>query len=140
VLITRERIEQILETPYSRVNASLEAWRGLHFRSPFVARLLAAMVEDIENDCAAGALVGVSLTSALVARLAIGPRALTVVESRSAPSSQGFRSPPLEQPEAKTRLVSMQASSASVPPRAGVCRREPHPALANGRARKGGRL
>jgi AraC-like DNA-binding protein len=91
VLITNERIEQILETPYSRVNAGFEAWRGLHFRSPFVSRLLAAMVDDIENDCAAGTLVGDSLTTALVAHVAIGPRPLSVVESRSAPSSQAFR-------------------------------------------------
>jgi AraC-like DNA-binding protein len=91
VLVTNERIEQILETPYSRVSAALEAWRGLHFRSPFVSRVLAAMVDDIDNDCAAGSIVGDSLTTALVAHLAMGPRALTAVESRSTPSPQGFR-------------------------------------------------
>jgi AraC family transcriptional regulator len=91
VLVTSERIEQILETPYSRVGAGLEAWRALHFRSPLVSRLVAAMVDDIASDCAAGPIVGDSLTTALVAHLAIGPRPLTVVESRSAPSSQAFR-------------------------------------------------
>jgi AraC family transcriptional regulator len=91
VLVTRERIEQVLETPYSRVGAGFEAWRALHFRSPLLSRLVAAMVDDIAGNCAAGPLVGDSLTTALVAHLAIGPRPLTVVENRSAPSSHAFR-------------------------------------------------
>jgi AraC-like DNA-binding protein len=91
VLVTCDRVEQILERPYSRVNENLEAWRELHFRSPFVSRLVASMVDDIANDCAAGSIVGDSLTTALVAHLDVGPRQLTVVESRATPTLQAFR-------------------------------------------------
>jgi transcriptional regulator GlxA family with amidase domain len=73
------------------VKVNLEAWRELHFRSTFVTRLVASMVDDIANDCPAGPIVGDSLTTALVAHLDLGPRRLTVVESRTAPSSQAFR-------------------------------------------------
>jgi AraC family transcriptional regulator len=69
----------------------LDRWRGLDFTSPFVARVIAAMSDDLVNGCPAGPLVGDSLTTALVAYLAAGPRHTGRVAARRAePSSQGF--------------------------------------------------
>ncbi|HWO15055.1 MAG TPA: hypothetical protein VNN80_36380, partial [Polyangiaceae bacterium] len=48
LLITRERIEQLLERPYPTAN--FERWRGLDFRSSFVSRLVAAISEDLAHD------------------------------------------------------------------------------------------
>jgi len=88
VLILPERIEQILERPYSKVK--LDAWRGLDFRSSFVSRLVAAMTDDLANHCPAGPIVGDSLTTALVAHLDAGPRQVTLAESHPGPSQQAF--------------------------------------------------
>jgi AraC family transcriptional regulator len=88
VFMTPERIEEILERPYSRVN--LDRWRGVDFDSPFVARLVAAMSDDISNDCPAGPIVGDSLTAALVAYLDAGPRHVMAAESRPTPSAHAF--------------------------------------------------
>lgn len=88
VFIQPERIERILEQPYSR--SGFDAWRTLEFRSPFVSHVVAAMAEDIAGGCAAGALVGDSLTTALVAHLAGGPRQVRAAESFPGPSPKSF--------------------------------------------------
>jgi AraC-like DNA-binding protein len=88
VLLTPERIEEILERPYGQLN--LGAWRGVDFRSVFVSRLVAAMSDDLAQDCPAGPLVGDSLTAALVAYLDAGPRQLELARSRPGLSAQGF--------------------------------------------------
>jgi AraC-like DNA-binding protein len=88
VFIRPERVERILEQPYSRSN--FDAWRTLEFRSPFVAHVVAAMAEDVANDCPAGALVGDSLTIALVAYLAGGPRHVRAADSFPGPSPKSF--------------------------------------------------
>jgi len=88
VFITPDRVERILERPYSR--SHLEAWRGLEFNSPFVSRVVAAMADDIANGCPAGALVGDSLTAALVAHLATGPARVGNTGGEAGPSAQSF--------------------------------------------------
>jgi AraC-like DNA-binding protein len=72
VLIRPERVEQMLERPYEKTN--LERWCGLDFADPFVQRIISAISEDIGSGCPAGALVGDSLTTALVGYLDAGPR------------------------------------------------------------------
>jgi AraC-like DNA-binding protein len=88
VFITPERVERILEQPYSRSN--FDAWRTLEFRSAFVSHIVAAMSEDIAWDCPAGALVGDSLTTALVAHLATGPRHVRAAQRFPGPSPKSF--------------------------------------------------
>lgn len=88
VFIRIERVEHILEQPYAK--SQLAAWRGIEFSSPFVARVLGAMADDIANDCPAGPLVGESLTAALVAHLHAGPGRTDRAQDRSALSVQCF--------------------------------------------------
>ncbi|MEY4544844.1 MAG: hypothetical protein RL685_1039 [Pseudomonadota bacterium] len=88
VFIRRERVESILERPYSRT--SLAAWQGLEFSSPNVSRIVAAIAEDIANDCPAGPLVGDSLTTALVAYLELGPGPAGASGNFPGPSSRAF--------------------------------------------------
>lgn len=88
VVMDPARIEQILERPYSQVK--LEAWRGLDFQSPAIARLVAAMADDLARGCPAGPIVGDSLTTALVAYLDVGPRGVAPAETRPGPSMLGF--------------------------------------------------
>jgi AraC-like DNA-binding protein len=88
VFMTPERVEAILERPYSKL--TFDGWRGVDFDDPFVARLVAAISEDISNDCPAGPIVGDSLTTALVAYLDAGPRHVMLAESRPAVSARAF--------------------------------------------------
>ena len=88
VFIRPERVEHILERPYSKTK--LEAWRELDFCSPFVSGVMAAIADDIVNDCPAGPIVGDSLTTALVAHLVGSPGEAERADSRSALSAQGF--------------------------------------------------
>lgn len=85
VLMAPERIEQVLQQPYSKVN--LERWRGLDFVSPFVSRLIEAISDDMANDCPAGPLAGDSLMAALIAYLEAGP--IQPIPAQT-PSPQGF--------------------------------------------------
>ena len=88
VLVTPERVEQLLERPYGKVN--FERWRGIDFRSTFLSKLVSAMATDLANDCPAGPLVGDSLTAALIAYLEHGPVEVLEAESRPGPSPQRF--------------------------------------------------
>lgn len=88
IFIRPERVENILECPYPK--AKLEAWRELDFCSPFVSGVMAAIADDIANDCPAGPIVGESLTTALVAYLARSSGEAERADSRSSLSSQGF--------------------------------------------------
>ncbi len=85
VFITPERIEQVLERDDSP--ATFARWRGVDFVSSFVSRLVAAISDDLANQCPAGPLVGDSLTTALIAYLETGPLQRTPLEN---PSPQGF--------------------------------------------------
>jgi AraC-like DNA-binding protein len=88
VLIKPERIEEILERPFAEVD--LERWRGLDFQSPVISRLVNTMVDDVNNGCPAGPLVGDSLTTALVGYLEAGPSYLALAESRPGPPPKSF--------------------------------------------------
>lgn len=88
VLMTPERIEKVLERPFAKAN--LERWREVDFRDLFLFKLVAAMTEDLANDCPAGSLVGDSLTAALIAYLDGGPLQVLEAESRPGPSPQRF--------------------------------------------------
>ena len=86
--MTPERIEKVLERPFAKAN--LERWREVDFRDLFLFKLVAAMTEDLANDCPAGSLVGDSLTAALIAYLDGGPLQVLEAESRPGPSPQRF--------------------------------------------------
>ena len=86
VLVTHQDVEQVVGRPYSQVD--LGRWRGRDFQSPFITKLVAAMADDVANDCPAGPIIGESLTVALIAYLEAGPGQVTDADSRPSPSPQ----------------------------------------------------
>ena len=88
VLIRPERVEQILERALPQTN--LDRWRGLDFANPVVHSIVSAISEDIGSDCPGGALVGDSLTTALVGYLDAGPRRERPESRAARPSRHDF--------------------------------------------------
>lgn len=68
VLITRQRIERILERPYAR--CGIDRWGGRDFDDRLVTQLVTAMTQDCADRSPAGPLVVDALVTALVHRLA----------------------------------------------------------------------
>jgi len=70
LFIASERFEEILEAPVKQ--GRLNPWCGVPVPNPFIDLILDAMINDLADGSPAGALVGDSLVTALVARLAGG--------------------------------------------------------------------
>ena len=68
VLVSRERVERILERPYAA--SGLDRWGGRDFDERLVNQLITAMTQDCAERSPAGALVVDALVTALVHRLA----------------------------------------------------------------------
>ena len=68
VLLTRERVERILERPYAA--CGIDRWGGQDFDDRLVTQLITAMTQDCADASPAGPLVVDALVTALVARLA----------------------------------------------------------------------
>ncbi len=70
LFIAPERVEEILDAPIKQ--GHLNPWYGAPVANAFVDRMLDAMASDLADGSPAGPLVGDSLVTALVARLAVG--------------------------------------------------------------------
>ena len=68
VLLTRERVERVLERPYER--CGIDRWGGRDFDDRLVNHLITAMAQDCAERSPAGPLVVDALVTALVHRLA----------------------------------------------------------------------